>query len=251
MVSAQDGSACPECGVDLKKITQKKMDAAEAEKLRKELEKCKARMEKAEKGEAQSSKDNQQLTKQVEEGNARAEHEKAETNDHITKLNRVVDNLQREKQDADAETAVKAVNSSVTTQANTTTAGPVATSHSLPTDGVQVLPSQGVPQGLNSSTPLPPKGAMRGARAQNYHGPREYVNQNFSSHRSITFQDPLVQQVHTAEGDMDMSTHSTKNPLTSRKFESAILIRQLLSLTSRPGEPFIHLNNNISLSPNF
>ncbi|MCP4490368.1 MAG: hypothetical protein GY820_24070, partial [Gammaproteobacteria bacterium] len=101
---------------------------------------------------------------------------------------------------ADAETAVKAVDSSVTTQANTTTAGPVVTNHSLPSDGVQVLPSQGVPQGLNSSTPLPPKGAMRGARAQNYQGSREYVNQNFSSHRLITFQDPLVQQVHTVEG---------------------------------------------------
>ncbi|MCP4488261.1 MAG: aspartyl-phosphate phosphatase Spo0E family protein, partial [Gammaproteobacteria bacterium] len=177
-----------------------KMEAADNEKPRKEIEKLKARMEKAEKGEAQSLQDKEQISKKLDEPNARAELRKAADNDLITKLNRQVDNLQREKQAAAAETAVKAVDSSATTQANTTTAGPIAPSHSLPPDGAQVLPSQGVPQGMNSSTPLPSRGAMRGARAQNFQGPREYYNQNISSHRSITFQDPLVQQVHTVEG---------------------------------------------------
>ncbi|MCP4489349.1 MAG: hypothetical protein GY820_18870, partial [Gammaproteobacteria bacterium] len=134
------------------------------------------------------------------ESNARAEREKSENNERMMALNRVVDNLQREKQAADAETAVKVIAPSVTTQANTATAELVVITHSLPSDGVQVLPSQGVPQGLNSSTPLPPRGAMRGARAQNYYGSREYVNQNLSSHRSITFQDPLVHQAHPVEG---------------------------------------------------
>ncbi|MCP4492126.1 MAG: hypothetical protein GY820_33185 [Gammaproteobacteria bacterium] len=199
MVSAPDGSACPECGVDLKKITCKKMEA-DNEKLRKENEKLKAMVEKAEKGAALSLKEKEQMSKTMDDNKAQSELRRVTDNDLITKLNRQVDNFQREKQAAGAETAVKAVDSSATTQANTTTAGPVAPSHSLPSDGVQVLPPQGVPQGLNSSTPLPSRGAMRGARAQNLQGPREYYNQNLSSHWSITFQDPLVQQVHTVEG---------------------------------------------------
>ncbi|MCP4493625.1 MAG: hypothetical protein GY820_40940, partial [Gammaproteobacteria bacterium] len=173
---------------------------AENEKLRKENEKLKAKAEKAEKGEALSLKEKEQMLKTIDDNNAQAELRKVADNDIITKLNRQVDNYQREKQAAAAETAVKAVDSSATTQANTTTAGSVAPSHSLPSDGVQVLPSQGVPQGMNSSTPLPSRGAMRGARAQNFSGPREFYNQNISSHRSITFQDPLVQQVYTVEG---------------------------------------------------
>ncbi|MCP4475706.1 MAG: hypothetical protein GY821_14300, partial [Gammaproteobacteria bacterium] len=183
----------------MKKVPGKKMEA-ENERLRKEVEALKATKEKLDKEAALSLKEKERLSKTIDDNNAQAELRKDADRETITKLNRTVDNYQREKQAAAAETAVKAVDSSVTTQANTTTAGSVAPSHSLPSDGVQVLPSQGVPQGLNSSTPLPSRGALRGTRAQNFSGTREFYNQNVSSHRSITFQDPLVQQVHTVEG---------------------------------------------------
>ncbi|MCP4485825.1 MAG: hypothetical protein GY820_00635, partial [Gammaproteobacteria bacterium] len=124
---------------------------AENERLRKEVEALKAAKEKLAKEAALSLKEKEQMLKTIDDTNAQAELRKIADHDTITKLNRTVDNFQREKQAAAAETAVKAVDSSATTQANTTTAGSVASTHSLPSDGVQVLPSQGVPQGLNSS----------------------------------------------------------------------------------------------------
>ncbi|MCP4489254.1 MAG: hypothetical protein GY820_18370, partial [Gammaproteobacteria bacterium] len=174
-----------------------------AEQQAKDLEALKSQLELVQKEKDEAIRVQQELSSQLEASNAKIDHIQTETNRKIDALNKNVDylkNKEKASQSADAETAVKIVDSSVTTQANTTTAGPVVTNHSLPTDGVQVLPSQGVPRGLNSSTPLPPKGAMRGARVQNFRGSREHVNQNISSHRSITFQDPLVQQVHTVEG---------------------------------------------------
>ncbi|MCP4489022.1 MAG: hypothetical protein GY820_17170, partial [Gammaproteobacteria bacterium] len=146
-------------------------------------------------------KTQQETSKQFKECCVRYEREDVESKRKFEALVSIVHWLNKASQTADAETAVKVVDSSVTTQANTTTAGPVITNHSLPSDGVQVLPSQGVPQGLNSSTPLPPRDAMRGARVQSYRGPCEYVNQDFSSHRSITFQEPLVQSEHSVEGE--------------------------------------------------
>ncbi|MCP4490017.1 MAG: hypothetical protein GY820_22255, partial [Gammaproteobacteria bacterium] len=140
---------------------------AENERLKKENEALKAAKEKSDKEVALSLKEKERMSKAMEDNNAQHELRKDADRETITNLNRQVDKYQREKQTTAAETAVKAVDSSVTTQANTTTAGSVAPSHSLPSDGVQVLPSQGVPQGMNSSTPLPSRGAMRGARAQN------------------------------------------------------------------------------------
>ncbi len=168
-----------------------------AEKTAKDLEALKNQLETALKENVELKKAQQELANQVKDNIAKNDLVQAENNRKVDALNKNIDymkNKEKARQSADAETVVKVVDLSVATQANTTTAGPVITDHTLPLDGAQVLPLQGVPQGLNSSTPWPPRGAMHGARAQSYHGPREYVNQNFSSHWSITFQDPLVQQ---------------------------------------------------------
>ncbi len=44
---------------------------------------------------------------------------------------------------------------------------------------------------------------MWGARAQSFRGTREYVGRNYTSHRAISFQNPVVQSEHPVEGEHD------------------------------------------------
>ncbi|MCP4487953.1 MAG: hypothetical protein GY820_11630, partial [Gammaproteobacteria bacterium] len=143
-VSDDNTSACAERGADLEKIKHKKREAAETEKLTKDLDALKAKFETAIKENEELKKTQQETSEQFKECCVRYEREDVESKRKFEALVSIVHWLNKASQTADAETAVKVVDSSVTTQVNTTTAVPVITDQALPLDGTQVLPSQGV-----------------------------------------------------------------------------------------------------------